>query len=40
MPDAKLDEIYYEAYKRGISSIELPTIPEKDSWEYRTTKND
>ena len=39
MPDGKLDEIYYKAYKMGIPSIVIPTIPEKDSWEYKTTRN-
>lgn len=36
--DSKLEDIYYEAQKRGISSLELPAIPEKDDWEYETTK--
>ena len=39
MIDAQLHEIYYKANQIGISSLELPTIPEKDIWEYNTIKN-
>lgn len=32
-------EIYYEAFKQGYESRELPAMVEKDSWTYNTTRN-
>jgi hypothetical protein len=32
-------EIYKEAFDQGISSIQIPSIPEQDSWVYNTTRN-
>lgn len=36
--DASLPEIYKIAYEKGISSFDLPWIPEEDHWKYNTTR--
>jgi len=36
--DAPLWKIYQIAHEQGIKSTELPFIPEKDDWVYKTTR--
>lgn len=31
-------ELYYQAGKRNMKSVEIPIIPEQDSWVYNTTR--
>ena len=40
LENAPLSQVYHEAFKRGISSTELYTLPEKDEYLYNTTRYD
>jgi hypothetical protein len=34
----RIADLYYTAYQQGLSAVDIPQIPEQDSWLYHTTR--